>query len=156
MSYLEYDAFELNHEVLAMVRYLSCSLSCNKSSDPAAFFFRIVFSSLYAMLQELKFDESLLWFKNFKFLCLVELLKTDWRGCSEVCLLYAQGSMAHVKDMSNSNLVVPWHRRQAFPWHRRQALYLLKFGCLHQNRDPLPIPSYYNTMATRRYCEGFT
>ena len=31
------------------------------------------------MLQELKFDESLLCFKNYKFLCLVELLRTDWK-----------------------------------------------------------------------------
>ena len=38
----------------------------------------------------------------------------------------------------------------------RQALYLLKFGCLHQHRDPISIPSYHYTMATRRYCEGFT
>ena len=63
-------------------------------SNAAAFFFRIVASSLYAMLQELKFDESLLCFKNYKFPCFVELLRTDWRGCPEVCILYALGSMA--------------------------------------------------------------
>ena len=95
-----------------------------------------------------KFDESLLYFKNYKFLCLVDLLRTDWRGCSDVCVLYAQGSTTPVKDMSNSNLVVPWHMLQ--------ALHILKFGCLYQHRDPISIPSYYNTMATRRYCEGFT
>ena len=77
-------------------------------------------------------------FKNDKFLCLADLLRTDWRGCSEVCLKYAQGSMTHVKDMSDSNLVVPWLMRQ--------ALYLLKCGCLHQQRDPNSIPSYYNMM----------
>ena len=75
-SYWEYDAFELNHEGLAMVRCSSFSLSCNKSSNAAAFFFRIVASSLYAMLQELKFDESFLCFKNYKFLCLSELRDT--------------------------------------------------------------------------------
>ena len=70
----------------------SCSLSGNKSSKAAAFFFRIVTSSLYVMQQELKVVESLLCLKIYKFLCLVELLRTDWRGCSEACLLYAHGS----------------------------------------------------------------
>ena len=32
----------------------------------------------------------------------------------------------------DSNMVVPWHMRQ--------TLYLLKFGCLHQHRDPISIP----------------
>ena len=30
------------------------------------------------------------------------------------------------------------------------------FGCFHQQGDPNSIQSYYNTMATRHFFEGFT
>ena len=33
---------------------------------------------------------------------------------------------------------------------------ITQFGCLRKHRGPIAMPSYYNTMATRRYCDGFT
>ena len=125
----------------------SCSPSCNKSSNAAAFFFRIFVHHCMPCCRNLNLINLYCALRITNFLCLVELLRTDWRGFSKVCLWYAQGSMTHVKDMNNLNLVVPWHMQQ--------ALYLLKFGCLHQHRDRISIPSYHYTMATRRYCEGF-
>jgi hypothetical protein len=37
-----------------------------------------------------------------------------------------------------------------------ETLELPKFGCFRRHRVPISMSSYYNTMATRRHCEGLT
>jgi hypothetical protein len=37
-----------------------------------------------------------------------------------------------------------------------ETLELPIFGCLRRRRGPISMSSYYNTMGTRRHCEGFT
>ena len=79
----------------------SCSLRCIKRSNAAAFFFQVVSSSKYAILQELNCD-----YGSYTRLCFVELLRTDWGRCSEAGLLYVHVTMTHGKRLSYPNSAV--------------------------------------------------
>jgi hypothetical protein len=79
----------------------SCSLRCIKRSNVAAFFFLVVSSSKYAILQELNCD-----YGSYTRLCSVELLRTNWGRCSEAGLLYVHVTMTHGKRLSYPNSAV--------------------------------------------------